>query len=602
MDLRLLAHKAHYGNRGLTLENMDDDLPEGGDAAIGSFAEECDQAFTDTEHQSDALESIRDYTNQLANLISRKEVSLVTLALIRQGVDHQAARLGREVILPALESIDDVPLEAQAVIALEGFKNFLGNVVQEFVVGFKHQKDVIGDFLRTTSQITAKYEKKTLENKREWNTVKGNLGRGDVSVGANGLLYFFAKGKNNPTVGKLFGKGVLLSAMKEDLAISNYILSQYPKAILIEMKALAAILRSASFKTPESMLKIAQRVEKLKTPTELFDKKYHGAELLGASVLVAPAAKPKAIKTAEHAAKLPRLAEMAGSKQVGYSYDKAMAVLQGAHTVGSIAGSVALSAVAPGLGVLNSAAHHATHTLSVAALTSTPETSYTFNVKDIETIFDIAEKYLDNVRICIGYEREIVRVMDELDAAVEKIEASGDELADELLAKEGNNTVGKEWDDYAAQCHIFELILNYGSSLRRAVQKPVYGEVARALRGSKYCNYLGLRAIHNAQSNEVATESTDISTNEEPEKTITSPSAETETSDNTSRNGMATESEAQQENIRQMDEAASNLHEKYHKLMTDVADNPKKFADLGRELAVKQGALYQKFMQSHPKD
>lgn len=665
MDLRLLAHKANYGSKGLTLENLDDDLPEGGDGAIGSFAEECDQMFAAAEGESAAIESIREYTEQLEGLIVRKEVSMVALSLIRKGVDANAQRLGREVLLPALESVEDVPLEAQATIALEGFKNFLNNVIQEFVLGFKHQKDTLQDFLRTVSDLTAKYEKKTLENKRHWNDVKGDLAGGEVSVGANGLLYFFAKGRDNGTVGKLFGKGVLLAAMKEDLATSKYILTQYPKAVIGEIKSLANILRGTSITKPEDMLKMAAAVEKLKTPTELFDKKYHGADLLGATSLNMPAAKPKAIKHEELAKKLGRLSEMSGSKQVGYTADKNMTMLKGAHALGSAPASIAMSVAVPGLGLVNSAAHHLTSTLPLAAATSMKETSFTFDVSDISTVFEIAESYLDNVRACIGLERELVRAIDELDAAAEKVNNASDALVDRLLHEKDKDLAEKGWNDFVAACHVFDHVMRYGNILRRALQRPAHGELARALRASKYCNYLGLRAIYNAERKEsqpanatkepagktaIATESesledakykkgdrvdghrvVDVRLNGPKRQYLLKPDEdknEYATADEhddgleithrqsshsdeaartfynfTGKEKVSTEGydEEAQENIRKMDEALDAVKEKYHKLMLAAADDPKKHAELGQKLAVEEYNVREKFKHSHPK-
>jgi hypothetical protein len=502
MDLKLLAHIAANGKKGLTLENMDDDLPDGGDSAIGSYAEACDDAFEASEQHGQALEAIRDYSEQLATLIRRKEVNVTSLALIRQGAQHAAKRMEREIVMPALESIEAVSLEAQATIALESFKNFLNNVVQEFVLGFKHHKDLIGDFLRTTSQVTAKYEKKTLENKRHWQDVKSTIAGGDVSVGANGLLYFFAKGKEDPTVGKLLGKGVLVPAIREDLAHSKYILTQYPKTVLQEMRSLSAILRTASFKKPEDMRRMAAQVEKLKTPVELFDSKRHGAELLGATQLVARQGKPKEMMATSEHKPMTRLAAMAGAKHMGHVDSNGMNFVRGNHAAGSVAGALALNAVVPGIGPVVYGVKHLATTLPVAAITSTAETAYTFNTKEIPVIFELAESYLDNVRACIGYEREIVRAMDELEAAIEKADESGDHLVDELTAleKKDHTAAEKGWHEFTAACHVFEHVVAYAHTLRRAIQKPVHGEIARALRASKYCNYLGLRAIQNAET------------------------------------------------------------------------------------------------------
>lgn len=507
MDLNILAHKAAYGNRGLTLENLDDDLPEGGDSALGSYAESCDAAFEDSEVQSQALETIRDYSDQLAGMINRGDCTPIALSLLRHNMQTQAQRMGRELVMPALEGIDSISIEAQSTIALESVKNFLNNVVQEFVIGFKHHKDLIGDFLRTTSEITAKYEKKSLENGRHWHDVKKDIDMSQtVSVGANGLYFFFAKGNENPTVGKLLGEGKLLDALKEDVQISKYILTQYPKVVMQEMKSLAAILRGASFKKQGDMVRMVAQVEKLKTPVELFDSKYHNAELLGAANLHAAPNRPRKMQPATSHKPMPRMAEMAGAKHVGYKGSKGMGYLRGFGAVTGAAGATALNMAAPGVGQLAYATGKVATGLPMALATSTKETAYSFPASAIPTILSIAEKYLDCVRGAVGYEREIVRVLDELDAAIERANDSSEALVDAISELKDKEEADKAWSAYIEDCHLFEQVLAFANSLRRALQKPVHGEAARALRAAKYCNYLALRAMFNAERKKVATE------------------------------------------------------------------------------------------------
>lgn len=381
--------------------------------------------------------------------------------------------------------------------------------MQEFVLGFKHHKDLIGDFLRTTSEITAKYEKKTLENTRHWTEVKKDIDLGaDVSVGANGLFYFFAKGTGNPTVGKLLGAGKLLDALKEDVKVSKYILTQYPKAVMQEMKALASILRSANFKHSGDIIKMAAQVEKLKTPVELFDSKYHSQELLGATQLHAQAARPRKMPPSTTYKAMPRMAEMAGAKHVGFKGQKSMNYMRGVGAAASTVGATALNVAAPGLGNVLYTTHKLATSLPMAAVTSHKETAYTFKASEIGVVLDIAEAYTDNVRACVGYEREIVRVMDELDAAIERANNSSDDVVEELikLEKTDREAADKGWNEYQEACHVFEQIMAFANALRRAIQKPVHGEAARSLRAAKYCNYLALRAIYNADRKKVATE------------------------------------------------------------------------------------------------
>jgi hypothetical protein len=638
MDFTLLAHKAAHGSKGLTLENLDDDLPEGGDSALGSYAEACDAQFEDSEVQSQALEAIRDHSDQLASMINCGECNAVALGLIRHAVQQQARRMGRELTMPALEDVETISIEAQSTIALESFKNFLNNVVQEFVLGFKHHKDLIGEFLRTTSEITAKYEKKTLENSRHWVDVKKEVDLGaDVSVGANGLLYFFAKGTQDPTVGKLLGSGKLLEALKEDVKVSKYILTQYPKAVMQEMKSLASILRSANFKRSGDIIKMASQVEKLKTPVELFDSKYHSQELLGAAQLHAQAPRTRKLPPATTYKAMPRMAEMAGAKHVGYKGSNNMKFLRASGAVSSAAGATALNVAAPGIGTMMYGVHKLSTALPTAALTSTKEMAFTFKVKEIETVLDIAEAYLDNVRACVGYEREIVRVMDELDAAIERANNSSDDVVEELIKLEKTDRDGanKGWNEFQEACHVFEQIMAFANALRRAIQKPVHGEAARSLRAAKYCNYLALRAMYNADRKQVSTEDY-----EEPSPAMKAKYEQTKHQYDklkaeeahatgarlevvkahlsrlsrelrghdlwpltmADKHEVATEGrdEDAQENIRKMDEALDALHVKYEAKLKAAAHDEAKFKALKQEQAHEEFNIRQKFNLSHP--
>jgi hypothetical protein len=577
MEWSTLIHKAAYGNRGLTLENLDDTPPEGGDADLSAFAEGIDEHVDHTDELNFAAEAIRDYTLQLQGMIKSRELTPVMLGIIRQAVQDRAASVGYDIVLPAMESVEDVSLDEQAKVALEGFHAVINNLLQDYVIHFKHHKDVILDFFKSSSGMIAKYEKKTLQNKREWGDAKNNLENTDIRVAFTGLDYFLHT-KTSRTAMKFPD---FMAAVKEDRAASAFILKEYPKRVLAEVTALTRALRSVKPDSVEAIYKIARAVEKLKTPAELFDKKFFDTELFGVQNL----AEKKASKTgaiSDGAGKaFSRLAEQAGSKVVGYKADGMNKVGQTAGFLTNSAGGRAVQSVIAGAagavvgGVMGgpygaaigatvaSSTNHTVSSLGSAVISGAraihhgvgDETgNIVLKTSDIPKVFDAAEDYLSDARAFLAIERDTVRAVEELESALEQI-GNGDASDDSV-------------DDYMNAIRVYEQILAFSRVLTRAIQSPANTEMARALRASKYLNYLGLRAIFNAPKKSVAAEGYD---------------------------------EEAQENIRKMDEAINKMDEKYIKLLREHADNPKKVAELKEQKANEESQIRQKFMRSHPK-
>ncbi len=563
-DLNTLIHMAAFGTRGLTLENLDDDLPDGGDSDLGSYAETADAHGAYGDELNLAAEAIRDYAIQLEELVESKQLNAITLSLIRDAAQRRAESVGYEINLPAMESVETQSIEAQAEIALEGFRNVILNIFQDYVLHFKHHKDVIGDFFRSTSSILVKYEKKTVQNKAEYNSKKSQIGNQEIRVAFTGLDYFLATEKSNETAKFSDFQGML----RTDRAVSSFVLKEYPKRVLAEIEAVARLLRGANLKTDADVARLAREIEKLKSPVELFDEKLLNTEMFGGTKFVIAKRGDKHRTQGSGEGAFARLAAMASSSLVttqGNGHMKfGRALLAGLQSKGgryvmkkvatTVAGAAGAAVVAPM--VASTTTHAITAARAIYSGVGDEKGNFMLMGSDISRVLDAAESYIGDVRYYMSTERDVARAIDAIEEAVKQLEAKGQ------AESKADDAQEHQMDSVRA----YEQVLAFSRVLLRAMQTPASSEVARALRASKYLNYLALRAIYNAKSG-----------------------------------AMEGYDEDAQENIRKMDDAISAHHEHYHKQMVEHADNPKKMEELHRDKANGESQIRQKFMQSHPK-
>ena len=562
-DLNTLIHMAAFGTRGLTLENLDDDLPDGGDSDLGSYAETADAHGAYGDELNLAAEAIRDYAIQLEELVESKQLNAITLGLIRDAAQRRAESVGYEINLPAMESVETQSIEAQAEIAMEGFRNVILNIFQDYVLHFKHHKDVIGDFFRSTSGILVKYEKKTVQNKAEYNSKKSKIGNQEIRVAFTGLDYFLATDQSEKTA-KFSDFQAML---RTDRAVSSFVLKEYPKRVLAEIEALARLLRAANLKTDADVARLAREVEKLKAPAELFDEKLLNTETFGGTKFVITKHGNKHSTQGHGEGAFGRLAELASSKlvvaqgntrmKIGRTLSAGIQSVGGRYVAGTAAGmaGAAVAGVVAPL-IASTTTNAVTAARAIYSGVGDEKGNFMLTGSDIGRVLDAAEGYITDVRYYLSTERDVARAIDAIEEAVKQLEAKG----------QADSKTDDAQEHQMDSVRVYEQVLAFSRVLLRAMQTPAGSEVARALRASKYLNYLALRAIYNAKSG-----------------------------------AMEGYDEDAQENIRKMDDAISAHHEHYHKQMVEHADNPKKMEELHRDKANGESQIRQKFMQSHPK-
>ncbi|MGF6604712.1 hypothetical protein P3T23_009468 [Paraburkholderia sp. GAS448] len=415
-------------------ETLDDSVPEGDDQAFAGMAETVDEDFEHDAAMDVAAEAIYEYYDQLRGLIHSNAVTPAITALIIKGVNQQLGSVGLEAMsFPALESYCKASAEEQAGIALEGIGTTLKTLLfQDPVLNFKHFKDVILDSFRSIEGKLAKYENKTRQNKAEFEQKKGKLGP-RIEINLHGLWYFFRTGQGQPQN--------LGAALSSDLAGSNYMLTKYPTDIIAAIEKLAATLSSGSAKDKAAIDALARKVEALKSPTELFDSHFMGnGKYFNVTSVVAS-------RTPTQGSRLEQLGSSGFVQEKGSS----------------------------GHGALKAATYMGGNLGARASVSLSKE--ITLSVQQLGEVFDAAQAYCDNVKHFVELESKFSAASAKLGDALRKLSESAQGRDREVVA------VGDRIEAYA-------------KLLMRAFQRPALQEAARSLRGSKYCNYLGLRGFN----------------------------------------------------------------------------------------------------------
>lgn len=483
-----LIHKAAHGNRGLTLENLDDALPEGGEEHIEQCADMHENALEVLERTNEALESITEYTSRLEKMIEDKSITLESLALIRMGVEKECDRIGQEITFPSLEGVAEDDVNGQAKVALEGFKDFLNNLAQAYVMTFKHLRDALIDSSRAVSLALPRHEKKMLECKRHYADVKGDLADGEIRFAPIGFEYFIINGN-------VQGGNDLVANIKKDVEIDKYLLVTYPKRILQELNAAISAINAASIKNVDDIVKLGKKIEGFKMPSEMFEGKYtEHAVLFGMNVGHDKNKAKKQIKGHEGAEGLSRLAEMAGSGAPRLKVGLRSYIGQVVHGMNQI-----LPAYMGGPGAM-AAVHTTQQVAKAAAHASWKDSNFFVPTKAIPSFFDAAEGYLDNIRAHLSLEREFVRAADGADGAIEKLEDKVEAAYEEHVSGKSatQESFDKAWAETDIAMKVIKQIMQYLDALSRSLLRVSSFEQRRAFHCAKSCNYIGLRLIFNA--------------------------------------------------------------------------------------------------------
>lgn len=400
----------------------------------------------DQETVSVVLENLANYMVTLENLIETNSGTDDTVDLIVTGAQNEAARVGEEIELPALESVLD-PLYRHK-IALEGLRELWHRLASYYVVSWKHGVDFWDDLLNSVTTRLNKYETRLRAAQQEFNTKKGGWGNDTHTGNLVEMWYHFTT-----------DQGVahnLVPEIAKDLKTLKYILNDYSGKVVNLFKKAVGTIKGMKLESLDGAVKFAQAIEKLERPGDLFDTSLLGGKpFLSVTGLEYETGSRRTPVTVDGKV-FKRLAELATVKKVVESGSWK-------HT-GS---KVFYQTVYKG----NKTVH--------------PDIDFQFKTADIGKVLDSGISYVENVRAYLKTVRQFESTSQELIQVFEKVSA------DSLDSIRGA--------DAKAVSAILRQVQRYLDNIQACFRSPATAEVARSIKSAKYCTYMGLRMIYQAK-------------------------------------------------------------------------------------------------------
>lgn len=415
--------------------------------------------FQEQEETNAALESLSMYASNIEYLIATEGCTAATADLITFGVQQQLNRLGDTIPAISLESITDVV--EQHRVALEGIREGWKRWAQSYVLNVKHSYMIFFDALRSKNGLIVSGEKKLVEAENEYRTDKANYTENSHEGSLVELWYHFSNDKGQ-TID-------VIPAISKDLELSKYVLKTYPTELLSLLGKLTNIVHSGKAASLKDVASLAKRIESLSHPADVFRRALvgNGHPFLSVTGLEMNQGTQRNTITIGKDSFV-KLAALATPRVVNESWN-------GKHVAKKV-GSV--------VGRTLAGLHLGTSIVAQAANAAAPE-SITLTTAEIGELFTSAREYLDNVKGYIAMADSFSPAIDAFGKAMERLVA----------------TVGEELQpDEVNQIQVLiKQVEQYASNIILCLKKPATQEVARSLKGSKYCRYLGLRMLSNAK-------------------------------------------------------------------------------------------------------
>lgn len=418
---------------------------------LTSFEDDIDAAAFNEEHRVDAnaaeaiaLENMILNVRMFKDLIGKRNYSQEAANVMAAVIRNQMQSEGCSFINVDMQSGSDDSLKHQ--LTLESAMDWLNRMLQQPVMDFKHQWNGVTDFFRGLNGKFAKYDEKLGNAMNEYKSKQNELSKTGNKVALNELWFFFKTGDGQMTN--------LNGGLSFDTNASAYVLETYTRNVITETEKLAGLLSSARLKDEKSVLAFIKAVEGLKSPTELFDKKY----LMGKPLFNVTGFEVKRGK--RHSA-----IDVSGKTCTRFAELASGDLITQTGTYSHPALKVAYQLTKP--------------TSSWADLVVANE--FTYSADDIEKVIEFGQKYLNNVK---AYNNMLSKYSNAINKICKALESFGKEesnISDDVDARQFSNQLVKIVGTYMD-----------------AYTLPAKHEVARSLRGAKYCHYLALRMIFNA--------------------------------------------------------------------------------------------------------
>lgn len=423
----------------VALDDMDDL-----DSELLHADEELQTQTRDIETTAVVLEHLDDYAIALETLLEGDECTPRAVELIETGINNELARVDETMELPALES--DTTGAQRGQLALEFLRDWFHRVATQWVVSRKHRDDFWSDLIKGVEARVGKYRTRLEKGKAEYDHKKGGWHESRHTGNLIEMWYHFATDHGDAKN--------LVPAIEKDVQMSSYVLIEYPKLVTDLYKKAAATMSGSKLTDEASALRLGKAVEALPHPVSLFDRELLGGKpflsVTGLEYDVGTKRKPVTVNGATFA----KLSELASPKKVVESGSwKHTAMKVFSHTnLGS--------GVKSGAGM-----------------------TIKFTTQDVGAVIDAGFQYLEHVdaylKLAYAFKKEgeaFDRIFDGFEKSVAENMQSGREVAAMLRQ-----------------------IQQYLDNIDDCFKSPATKEMARSIKGAKYCDYMSLRMIFQAR-------------------------------------------------------------------------------------------------------
>lgn len=407
--------------------------------------EELQAQTRDIETTAAVLEHLDDYAIALEAMIENDECTPQAIQLVETGINNELARVDETMELPALEA-DTTPTQ-RGQMALEFLRDWFHRVATQWVLSRKHRSDFWSDLIKSVEARVGKYRARLDKGRAEYNHKKDGWHESKHTGNLVEMWYHFATENGDAKR--------LIPEIEKDVKMSAYVLIEYPKHVAELYRKAEGALSGKRLTDEASALAIGKAIEALPHPVALFDRGMIGGKpflsVTGLEYDVGTKRKPVSVGEVSFT----KLSELASPKKVVESGSwKHTAVKIAAHTIGYV------NAKKSGAGM----------------------TIY-FTTEDVGTVIDAGFQYLEHV-----------------DAYLKQAHVFNQEGAKFESIFEGYaQSAGEQMHSGREVAALIRQIQQYLENIEDCFKSPATKEMARSIKGAKYCDYMSLRMIYQAR-------------------------------------------------------------------------------------------------------
>jgi hypothetical protein len=407
--------------------------------------EELQAQTRDIETQAVVLEHLDNYAIILENLIETDQCTELSGQLLEEGINNELARVDESMTLPALES-GTTPAQRHQM-ALEFLRDWFHRVATGWVVSRKQKNDFWSDLIKSVEVRVGKYRTRLEKGQSEYNHKKDGWQDAVHTGNLVEMWYHFATEHGD-------AKRLVPEIMK-DVKMSSYVLIEYPTKLSALYNKAHSTLAGHKLTDQASGLALGKAVEALPHPASMFDRSLLGGKpFLSVTGLEMDVGSKRKAVTVDGVTFM-KLSELASPKKVIESGSWS-------HTVKKVA----------------------TYVSDFAAGTkSGPNMTIKFTTEDVGNVISAGFQYLEHVDAYLKLAKQFTNDAGKFDKIFEGYEKS---VAEQMQS-------GREIAAMLRQ------IQQYLENIEDCFMSPASKEMARSVKGARYCDYMSLRMIYQAR-------------------------------------------------------------------------------------------------------